>query len=86
MPAHLIQDLFLLMLHHYAIDIHGVAQQYELRLSLALSDSTPDLSTARQLIPILLTGKCSAPSQLSNGISYVLMRRVLMELSPVIEV
>src|SRR5205807_3896538 len=29
------------MLHLYVIDIHGVAQQYELRLFLVLSDPTP---------------------------------------------
>ena len=74
------------MLHLYAMDIHGVAQLYELGLSLMLSDSMPDSSTTRQLIPILSTGQCLAPSQLSNGISYIHMRGVFRELPPVIEV
>src|SRR5205807_297550 len=59
------------MLYLYAMDIHGVAQPYGLRLFLALSDSMPDSSTARQPIPILSTGQCSAPFQLSNGVRYV---------------
>src|SRR5205807_2162458 len=52
------------MLHLYAIDIHKVAQQYELRLFPALSDTTPDSSPARHPIPIRSTGRCSASSQL----------------------
>src|SRR5438445_706977 len=59
------------MLLLYDVDILGVAQLYGLGLSLALSDSTPDSSTARQPIPILSTGQCSAPSQLSNGVCYI---------------
>src|SRR5207302_1014271 len=66
------------MLHLYAMDIHGVAQQYVLRLFLALSDSTPDSSTAGRPIPILSTGRCSASSQLSNGIRYVPTRWIFM--------
>src|SRR5207302_1830199 len=38
---------------------------------LVLLDSTPDSSTTRLPIPILSTGQCSAPSQLSNGVRYV---------------
>src|SRR5205807_2060549 len=53
---------------------------------LVLLDSMPDSSTTRQPIPILSTGKCSAPSQLSNAVSYILMRHVFMELPPVMEV
>src|SRR5207302_1515057 len=59
------------MLHLYAMDIHGVAQLYGLGLSLALSDSTPDSSTARWPIPTLSTGQYSAPSQVSNGVCYI---------------
>src|SRR5437588_9208286 len=44
------------MLHLYAMDIHGVAQPYGLGPSLALSDSTPDTSTARRPIPIYRKG------------------------------
>src|SRR5207237_735485 len=66
------------MLHLYAIDIHGVAQQYELELFLALSDSTPDSSTTRGPIPILSTGHCPAASQLHNGVRYVPVRWIFM--------
>src|SRR5205807_474506 len=62
------------MLHLYAMDIHRVAQLYRLGLFLALSDSTPDSSTARWPLPILSMGQCSAPSQLSNGVCYIPMR------------
>src|SRR5437588_11242564 len=41
------------MLHLYTMDIHGVAQLYELGLSLSLSDSTPVSSTAGGQITIL---------------------------------
>src|SRR5437879_9738334 len=53
---------------------------------LALLDSMPDSSTTGRPIPILSTGQCSAPSQLSNAVSYILMRHVFMELPPVMEV
>src|SRR5437879_3797044 len=71
------------MLYLDAMDIHGVAQQSELVLFLALSDSTPDSSTARCSIPILSVGQCSAPSQLSNGIRYVPTRWISMEFASV---
>src|SRR5437588_809864 len=50
---------------------------------LVLLDSTPDYSTTRHLIPILLMGQCSVPSQLSNGIRYVPMRWISMEFASV---
>src|SRR5207253_1121909 len=73
------------MLHLYATDIHGVAQPYGLRLFLALSDSMPNPSTARRPIPNLSPGQCPAPSQLSNGVCYILIRRVFMEPFSLIE-
>src|SRR5437588_475059 len=69
----------------YAMDIHEVAQQYELRLFLALLDSTPDSSTTRLWIPILSMGHCSAPSQLSNGVRYIPVRWIFnLVTSPVL--
>src|SRR5437879_4664283 len=65
------------------MDIDGVAQQYELRLLLVLSNSMPDSSTTRWPIPILSMGQCSAPSQLSNGIRYVPTPWISMEFASV---
>src|SRR5437588_857563 len=48
---------------------------------LVLLDSTPDSSTTRWPIPILSKRQCSAPSQLSNGVSYVPMRLLIIELT-----
>src|SRR5207302_55643 len=50
---------------------------------LTLLDSTPDSSTTRHPIPILSTGQCSAPSQLSNGVRYVPTRWISMEFTSV---
>src|SRR5205807_232396 len=50
---------------------------------LVLLDSTPDSSTTRHPIPILLMGQCSAPSQLSNGVRYVPTRWISMEFASV---
>src|SRR5207237_1341840 len=69
------------MLHQYMIDIHGVAQLYGLGLSLALSDSMPDSSRTRHPIPFLSMGYCSAASQLHNGVRYVPVRWIPMELT-----
>src|SRR5205807_1576857 len=63
------------------MDIDGVTQQYELGLFLVLSASMPDPCTARQLFPNQSTGRCSAPSHLSNGIRYVPARWIFNELT-----
>src|SRR5205807_685860 len=50
---------------------------------LALLDSMPDSSTTRHPIPILSTGQCLAPSQLSNGVRYVPTQWISMEFASV---
>src|SRR5205807_4133107 len=69
------------MLHLYAMDIHGVAQPCGLRLSLALSDSTPDSSTTRRLTLAPSTGYCPAATELHNGVRYVPVQWISMELT-----
>src|SRR5205807_10403781 len=62
--------------------IHGVAQYYELRLFLALSNSIPDSSTARYPISVVLMGYYSMGSQLHNSVRYVPMQWIFVELTP----
>src|SRR5437588_204067 len=72
------------MLYLYATDIHGVAQQYDFKLFLVLSDSTSDSSTTRCPIPILFPRHCSLGFYLHNGIRYIPVHWIFIELIPLV--